>query len=76
MSLAHLIECIGYGETMSFKDGYAYIYSHIQEERIHYVYQCEARHIGFEQIIALVAKVYCAIFLICSFIVPIKRRPA
>ncbi len=55
MSLAHLLACTGCGETMSFEDGYAYIYSHIQEERIHFVYQCGARHIGFEQVIALVA---------------------
>ena len=55
MSLAHLPACTGCGETMPFKDGYAYIYSHIQEERIRFVYQCGARHIGFEQVIALVA---------------------
>jgi len=55
MSLAHLLACIGCDETMSFEDGYAYIYSHIQEERIRFVYQCGARHIGFEQVIALVA---------------------
>ncbi len=55
MSLAHLIACIGCGETMFFKDGYAYIYSHIQKERIHYDYQCGARHIGFVQVIAFVA---------------------
>ena len=54
MSLAHLLACIGCDETMSFEDGYAYIYSHIQEERIRFVYQCGARHIGFEQVIALV----------------------
>lgn len=55
MSLAYLIACIGCDETMSFKDGYAYIYSHIQKERIRFVYQCGARHIGFEQVKALVA---------------------
>ena len=55
MSLAHLLACTGCGETMSFEDGYAYIYSHIQEERVRFVYQCGARHIGFEQVIALVA---------------------
>ena len=31
------------------------IYSHIQEERIHFVYQCGARRIGFERVKALVA---------------------
>ena len=55
MSLAHLLACTGGEETMSFKDGYAYIYSHIQEERIHFVYQCGARRIGFERVKALVA---------------------
>ena len=55
MSLAHLPACTGCDETMSFKDGYAYIYSRIQEEWIRFVYQCGARHIGFEQVIALVA---------------------
>ena len=55
MSLAHLLACTGCGETMSFEDGYAYIYSHIQEERVRFVYQCGARRIGFEQVIALVA---------------------
>ena len=55
MSLAHLLACTGCGETMSFEDGYDYIYSHIQEERIRFIYQCGERHIGVEQVIALVA---------------------
>ena len=55
MSLAHLLACTGCGETMSFEDGYAYIYSHIQEERLHFIYQCGARHVLFEDIFALVA---------------------
>ncbi len=55
MSLVHLLAYTGCGETISFKDGYAYIYSHILEERIRFVYQCGARHIDFEQVIALVA---------------------
>ena len=55
MSLAHLIACTGYGETMSFEEGYAYIYSHIQEERLRFIYQCGARHIPFEGVLALVA---------------------
>lgn len=38
MSLAHLIVCTGCGEIMSFEDGYAYIYSHIQEERLRFIY--------------------------------------
>jgi hypothetical protein len=29
MLLAHLLACTGCGETMSFEDGYAYIYSYI-----------------------------------------------
>ena len=32
-------------QIMSFGDGYAFIYSHIQEERIKYSYQCGARHV-------------------------------
>ena len=48
MLLAHLLACTGCGEAMSFEDDYAYIYSHIQEEQICFVYQCEARNIGFE----------------------------
>lgn len=55
MSLAHLTTCTGCGETMPFEDGYAYIHSHIQEERIQFIYQCGARQIAFEQVIALVA---------------------
>ena len=55
MSLAHLIACTGCGETMSFEDGYAFICSHIQEERICYIYQCGAKHVLFEDVFALVA---------------------
>ena len=55
MSLAHLVACTGCGEAMSFKDGYAYIYSHIQEERLRFIYQCGARHVLFEEVLALVA---------------------
>ena len=55
MSLAHLIACTGCGETMSFEDGYTFICSHIQEERIHYIYQCGARHVLFEEVRAMVA---------------------
>jgi len=57
MSLVHLIACTGCGETMSFEDGYAYIYSHIhiQEERLRFLYQCGARHVLFEEVMALVA---------------------
>jgi hypothetical protein len=57
MSLVHLIACTGCGETMSFEDGYAYIYSHIhiQEERLRFIYQCGARHVLFEEVMALVA---------------------
>lgn len=55
MSLAHLTACTGCGEAMSFKDGYACIYSHIQEERLRYIYQCGAGHILFEEVLALVA---------------------
>lgn len=40
---------------MSFEDGYAYIYSHIQEERVRFIYQCGTRHIHFEEVLALVA---------------------
>lgn len=57
MSLAHLTACTGCGETMSFKDGYTYtyIYSHIQKERLRYIYQCGARHVLFEEVLALMA---------------------
>ncbi len=55
MSLAHLVACTGCGEAMSFEDGYAYIYSHIQEERLRFIYQCGARHVLFEEVLALVA---------------------
>lgn len=54
-SLAHLIAYTGCGETMSFEDGYAYIYGHIQEERLRFIYQSGARHILFEEVLALVA---------------------
>ncbi len=55
MSLAHLIACTGCGKAKSFEDGYAYIYSHIQEERLRFIYQCGARHVHFEEVLALVA---------------------
>lgn len=55
MSLAHLIACTGCGETMSFEDGYACIYNQIQKERLHFIYQCGARHIIFDDVLALVA---------------------
>ena len=55
MSLAHFIACTSCGEAMSFEDGYAFISSHIQEERLRYIYQCGERHICFEEILALVA---------------------
>ena len=53
MSLAHLVAFTGCGETMSFEDGYTYIYSHIQEEWLRFIYQCGARHILFEEVLAL-----------------------
>jgi hypothetical protein len=55
MSLAHLLACTGCGETMSFEDGYAYIYGRIQEDRLRFIYQCGARHVLFEEVLALVA---------------------
>ncbi|MEH2958379.1 hypothetical protein [Candidatus Merdisoma sp. JLR.KK006] len=55
MSLTHLIACTGCGETMSFEDGYAYIYRHIQEERLRFGFQCGARHVLFEEVLALAA---------------------
>lgn len=55
MSLAHLTACTGCGGIMSFEDRYAYICSHIQEERLRFIYQCGARHVLFEEVLALVA---------------------
>ena len=55
MSLAYLLACTGCGETMSFEDGYAAIYSHIQKERLWFIYQCGARNVLFEDVLALVA---------------------
>ena len=55
MSPAHLVACTGCGETMSFEDGYAYICSHIHEERLRFIYQCGAKHVLFEEVLALVA---------------------
>lgn len=55
MSLAHLIACTGCGETMPFEDGYARIHNQIQKERLHFIYQCGARHILFDDVLALVA---------------------
>lgn len=40
---------------MSFEDGYAYIYSHIQVGRLCFIYQCGERHVPFEDVLALVA---------------------
>ena len=55
ISLAHLIACTGCGETMPFEDGYAYIQNQIQKERLHFIYQCGARNILFDEVLALVA---------------------
>lgn len=55
MSLAHLIACTECGGTMSFENGYAYIYSHIQEARLRFIYQCLAMHVLFEEVLALAA---------------------
>ena len=55
MSLAHFIACTGSGETMSFEDGYMFFYNRIQEERIHYIYECGARNITFKDVLAKVA---------------------
>ena len=55
MSLTHLVACTERGEAMSFEDGYSYISSHIQKEQLHFIYQCGARHVLFEEILALVA---------------------
>ena len=55
MSLAHLIACTVGGEAMPFEDGYAYIHSYIREERLRFIYQCGARHVLFEEVLALVA---------------------
>ena len=55
MSLAHLIACTGCGETMPFEDGYACIHNQIQKERLHFIYQCGARNILFDDVLALVA---------------------
>lgn len=55
MSLAHLIACTGCGETMPFEDGYAFIHNQIQKERLHFIYQCGARNILFDDVLALVA---------------------
>lgn len=40
---------------MSLEDGYVYIYGHIQEERLRFIYQCGVRHVLFEEVLALVA---------------------
>lgn len=64
MLLAHLIACTGRSEAMSLEDSYAFLCSCIQEERIRYIYQCGAKHIHFEEALAI----HCAIFEICSFI--------
>ena len=55
MSLAHLIACTGCGKTMPFEDGYAYIQNQIQKERLHFIYQCGARNILFDEVLALAA---------------------
>lgn len=54
-SLTHLVACTGCGEAMSFEDGYAYIYSHIQKERHRFIYQYGARPRLFEEVLALMA---------------------
>lgn len=51
----NLIAYTGCGETRSFGDGYAYIYGHIQEERLCFIYKCGVRHVLFEEVLTLVA---------------------
>ena len=51
----HLLACTGYGETISFENGYTYIYSHIQEEQLRFIYQCGVRHVLLEEVLAFVA---------------------
>lgn len=55
MSLAYFLACMECGEPMPFEDGYAFIYNRIQEERIHYIYQCGAKKVAFGDVLALVA---------------------
>ncbi len=62
MSLAHLIRCASDGENMSFEYGHAYMYSHIRKERLRLIYQCGAKHMLFEEVLALVEDVHCAFF--------------
>ena len=54
MSLAHFICCTGSGQNVSFAKGYAFFQKELQVERVTYLYQCGAKHIPLEDILALV----------------------
>lgn len=54
MSLAHFLCCTGTGRNLSFKEGYAFFKKQLQVEQIEYFYQCGARHVPLEDVLALV----------------------
>ncbi len=54
MSLAHFICCTGAGQNLPFEMGYAYFQKEIQKERVIYLYQCGAKHVPLEDVLALV----------------------
>lgn len=53
MSLAHFICCTGSGQNVPFAKGYAFFQKELQVERVTYLYQCGAKHIPLEDILAL-----------------------
>lgn len=55
MSLAHFMSCTESGKVCSFEEGYAHFRDQLWKERIGYVYQCGAKHIIFEEVLASVA---------------------
>ena len=55
MSAAHLISCIGTGQTLPFHDGFLAMQRLIATERISFIYHCGVSHIPFDRVLAFAA---------------------
>lgn len=53
MSLAHLLCCTGTGRILTFQEGYTVFQRQLQLERVEYLYQCGARHVPLEAVLAM-----------------------
>lgn len=55
MSLAHLICCVGTGQTLPFQDGFVSLQRALTVERISFIYQCGVSRIPLEDVLAFAA---------------------